>query len=372
MICKNCLVLNTSTNKFIGDICSACLNFEKRKKIDWKSRKKIFLSLFKRDKKSDYDCVVPVSGGKDSTYQVIKLLETGSKPLAVCIDTGHMSDIGKKNLENLRKLGVELCTIKFAKNLSNKLSRIGLIETGDIEWIENMAVNCGVTNLTSKLGIKKILWGENSQNEYGGPASLGESHLLNYKLWLKKFGGQLNLDVKKVSKKYNLILPNLFLNYLPFKQLKKIKSIYLGYFFKWDGFENYNFVKKYGFKSFNKRVSGSILKYENIDNYHDGIHDYFRYLKIGMGRTHDQVSRLLRRKMISKSKGLEYIRKFDGEFPKSYLNVKLEKILDDIEISNKKFIELSVKYTNWNIFDRRKSKISKNSYHPQLKSKFKL
>ena len=49
MICKNCLALNTSNNKFIGDICSACLNFEKRKKIDWKSRKKIFLSLFKRD-----------------------------------------------------------------------------------------------------------------------------------------------------------------------------------------------------------------------------------------------------------------------------------------------------------------------------------
>ncbi len=372
MICKKCLTFDTSSNIFIKDICSACLYYEKRKNINWKLRKKKFYSIFKRNKKVDYDCVIPVSGGKDSTYQVIKLLETGSKPLAVCVNTGHMSEIGKKNLENLKNFGVEIFSIEFSKELSNKLSKIGLIETGDIEWIENMAINCGVTNITKKLKIKKILWGENSQNEYGGPLSLSESYLLNYKVWLKKFGGQLNLDIKKISRKYNLNLPKLFFNYLPFNEINKIRSIYLGYFFKWDGFENYNYVKKYGFKSFNKRVSGSILNYENIDNYHDGIHDYFRYLKLGMGRAHDQVSRLLRRKKISKLEGIKLIKKYDGEFPKNYLNVNLNTILKEIDISENQFIRVCLKYTNWNIFDKKKTKIVKNIYRPILKNEFKL
>ncbi|WP_440691076.1 N-acetyl sugar amidotransferase [Candidatus Pelagibacter sp. HIMB1782] len=372
MICKNCLTLNTSSNFFLNGTCSACLNFNQRKNIDWDLREKKFNTIFKKNINFDYDCVIPVSGGKDSTYQVIKLLETGCKPLAVCVNTGHMSKIGKINLENLRSLGVELLNIQFSKQLSNELSRIGLIETGDIEWIENMAINCGITNITKKLKINKILWGENSQNEYGGPSNLSESYLLNYKIWLKKFGGQLNLDIKKISQKYKLKLPKLFFNYLPYNEIKKIKSIYLGYFFKWDGFENYNFVKKYGFRSSTQRVRGSILKYENIDNYHDGIHDYFRFLKIGMGRTHDQVSRLIRRKKISKVKGVELIKKYDGEFPDEYLGVKLETILKEINLTKKQFIKLCVKYTNWEIFDKKNTLIRQNIFRPKLKSKFML
>ena len=350
--CKKCLTLETKNNLLLNKICSACRYFEIRKKINWKKREKEFEKEF-QNKSSNYDCIIPVSGGKDSTYQILKALEFNLKSIGIFIDTGHMPDIGKKNFENLKRFNIPIIHLSFEKKLFDRLALIGLEEVGDIEWIEALAVNVAILNLALKFKIKKILWGENSQSEYGGPKKFQESKAMLNKIWFKKFGGTYNLTINNIKKKYSLKSSSFtLLKYPNKKKINSIKSLFLGYFFNWDSFKNYEIAKKNGFKNFKKGLPGTIVDYENIDNYHAGIHDYFRYLKTGMGRAHDQVSRLIRRGKISKKKGLKLINQKDGEFPFEYTGISIEKILKELKLSKKKFMELTKKFTNNKIFNK--------------------
>jgi N-acetyl sugar amidotransferase len=307
-----------------------------------------------------FDCLIPVSGGKDSTYQILKARSLGIKPLCLFVDTGHLSKIGQRNLNNLENFNINFIHFKFDKKISNTLSKIGLLEVGDIEWLENVAINTVTLWIAIKLRIDKILWGENSQSEYGGPKNMRNSKVMFHRQWFLKFGGTLNLNIKKIEKKYRINNSAFeYLQYPKLDQLKNIKAYFLGYFFEWDSFNNFEFAKKRGFKAFDRRLSGSLLKYENIDNYLSGIHDYFKYLKTGMGRVHDQVSRLIRRKKISIYEGKKLIKKYDGELPHEYTGVKIEKILNEINISKQKFNEICFNYTNEKLFIKKKLSFGK-------------
>ena len=107
--CKKCLLPNSRHNLIIekNGNCFACNNFTK--KTNWKSRKQEFIKLVKKikHKKLRYDCVIPVSGGKDSTWQTIKCLEYGLNPLAVTWKAPQRTKVGQDNLENLISLGVD-------------------------------------------------------------------------------------------------------------------------------------------------------------------------------------------------------------------------------------------------------------------------
>ena len=122
--CKKCLYPDTKPNLFINKkgICSACRNYLNRTTIDWENRKKLFFELINKIKNSNssaHDCIVPVSGGKDSTYQVLKALECGLNPLCVNASTDSITPIGKKNLENIKDLGVDF--IEVTLNLKRVL-----------------------------------------------------------------------------------------------------------------------------------------------------------------------------------------------------------------------------------------------------------
>ena len=116
-------------------VCNACGRFEKRAAIDWEERRREFLEIVSRYRKSDgsnWDCIVPVSGGKDSTYQVVRMLQLGMNPLCVTATTCDLSEIGRKNIENIKKLGVDFVEFSPNKQVRAKLNRIRLMEVGDI------------------------------------------------------------------------------------------------------------------------------------------------------------------------------------------------------------------------------------------------
>ena len=102
--CKKCILPSTKPDLEFNDdgLCQGCVAYNNRSKIDWKSREnefRIFLNKF-RSKNNDYDCIIPVSGGKDSTYQVIKLLEYDMNPLCVTATTDKLTELGRQNIEN--------------------------------------------------------------------------------------------------------------------------------------------------------------------------------------------------------------------------------------------------------------------------------
>ena len=355
--CKNCFYPSTKPDlEFNKDgICNACVSFANRKKINWEKREKDFrkiVSVVKKKRIGDYDCIVPVSGGKDSTWQVIKALEYNLKPLCVNSRTCDLTQLGRENLDNIRSLGVDI--IEVAPNLKTRrrLNKIGLLEVGDISWPEHASMFTIPFNIAVKFKIQFMIWGENSQNEYGGPKFALENKSLN-RAWLEEFGGLLGLRVEDLHNHYNFQIDELSPYIYPKnKELKKLnlKSLFLGHYFEWDGYRNAIDAKKYGFK-FNKTlVEGTGVSYENLDNFQTGIHDYFKYLKFGFGRTTDIMNNLLRRKLISKNDAKKNIDKHDGSFPYTYLGENIEITLKKIDVSMEEFLNCCDRFTNKKLF----------------------
>ncbi len=369
--CSQCLMPNTRPNNRLFDeqgLCDACQNFHLRDTIDWAKRKLEFLEIiarFKQRNQGQWDCVVPVSGGKDSCYQVIAMLELGLTPLCVNSGTCHLSDIGRENLDNLKALGVDL--IEFAPNpvVRRALNRIGLRQVGDISWPEHVAIFTVPVRIATQFSIPLVVWGENGQNEYGGPATEAEKNLLDSR-WLHEYGGMLGLRLSDVVSMDGLVHSDLhYYQYPSDEAIKRVgtSGVYLGYYLPWDGMSNALVAQAHGFKCYESIVEGSMVNYENLDNYQTGIHDYFKFLKYGFGRATDIASLHIRRGRITRNQAIDIVRKHDGKFPSSYLGKSLAEILDHIDMGMGEFVEVCDRFTNKKIFTTtRKGQLIKDEF----------
>jgi len=151
----------------------------------------------------------------------------------------------------------------------------------------------------------------------------------------------------------------------------KIQSLFLGYFFPWSGYENYEYVMKHGFTTYDKWVEGSYENYENLDNFQTGIHDYFKFLKFGWSRATDILSMAIRRKQISRAQAFEIIKERDGKYPSSYLGKSLKQILSHIDMSIEEFDSICDKFTNKEIFlCNNKGELIKDESKSLIKKKY--
>ncbi len=355
MYCNKCFLPDTKPDLQFNNegICSACESYDNRSTIDWNSRKEDFIELVKKySGNSDWDCVIPVSGGKDSTAQVLKILELGFVPLCVTSTTCDPSEIGRSNLDNIRNLGVDLIELSPNPIVRAKLNKIGLEIVGDISWPEHVGIFTIPVRVAVEFKVPLIIWGENSQNEYGGPASASQNHILDNK-WLEEFGGMLGLRVSDLASIYGFKPADLAMYQYPSDDdLNRVgvTGVFLGHYFPWDGFNNYFIAQANGFKSLGELVEGSIVDYENLDNYQTGIHDYFKFLKFGFGRTTDLVSVYLRRGRITREQALRMILNHDGRYPWTYLGKKLEDVIEKIGMNITDFDNLCDQFTNKSLF----------------------
>ena len=339
--CTICFLPSTKPDLYFekSGICAACVAYKNRKVIDWKLREIEFKKIIKRVRsasKSTWDCIVPVSGGKDSTAQVLKILELGLNPLCVNSATCDLSEIGRKNIENIKQLGVDYMEFSPNPHVRAKLNRIGVDQVGDISWPEHVGIFTIPVRAAVQFGVPLIVWGENSQNEYGGPASASQNNVLNRR-WLEEFGGLLGLRVSDLVDTYGIKEADLVpYTYPSDDELATVgvTGLFLGYYFPWDGLTNYFLAQAHGFTSYGRVIEGSIVDYYNLDNHQTGIHDYFKFLKYGFGRATDLVSVSLRRERITRLQGLELIKLHDGKYPWTYLGKPLEEILDRIGLSS--------------------------------------
>jgi N-acetyl sugar amidotransferase len=338
-------------------ICNACRSYERRATIDWAARNKELESILKKYRNPSgkhWDCIVPVSGGKDSTTQVIRLLQLGMNPLCVTATTCDLSAIGRKNIENIKHLGVDYLEFSPNKLVRAKLNRIGLTQVGDISWPEHVGIFTIPVRAAVQYNIPLIIWGENSQNEYGGPAAAAENHTLNRR-WLEEFGGLLGLRVSDLVGMEGLENRHLIPYQYPMDEdLNRVgvTGLFLGYYMPWDGLANALIAQASGFTTFDRAIEGSMVNYENVDNHQTGIHDYFKFLKFGFGRATDIACLHVRRGRISREDALEIVRRRDGKFPWSYLGKSLEDILAPLEMPVDDFIRVCDKFTNKKIFKR--------------------
>ena len=355
--CTVCFLPSTKPDLYFDKIgvCAACIAYRDRKIIDWKLREIEFSEIIARIRstsKSGWDCIVPVSGGKDSTAQVLKVLELGLNPLCVTSTTCDLSEIGRKNIENIKQLGVDYMEFSPNPRVRAKLNKIGLDQVGDISWPEHVGIFTIPVRAAVQFGVPLILWGENSQNEYGGPASASQNSVLNRR-WLEEFGGLLGLRVSDLTDNYGIrdadLLPY---TYPTDDELATVgvTGLFLGYYFPWEGFTNYFLSQAHGFTSYGRVIEGSVVDYENLDNHQTGIHDYFKFLKYGFGRASDLVSISLRRERITRAQGLDLIKLHDGKYPWTYLGKPLVQILNRIDLTIEEFDIICERFTNRDLF----------------------
>ena len=353
--CKKCLYPSTKPQLQFDErgICSACNNYKLKDEVDWGKKKVDLLHILDKYKSKDgskYDCIIPVSGGKDSTFQTYTIKETfGLNPLAVNFHPHDQTEIGRKNLENLKQLGVDC--IEFSPNpiVYSKLAKFGLVELGDFQWPEHIGIFTVPVQVAVRYKIPLIIWGENPQLEYGQPTNIDTDTILDRE-WNEKNGGYFldkikPKDMTKYGFKTKELIPYIYPSDDDIRRIG-VTGIFLGSYIKWDLFKQLDFVKELGFSENDEVKEGTYDKWENLDVYFTVFHDYFKFLKYGFGRTTDHASIEIRYERITREQGIELVKKYEGKIPRKYLG----KFLKSADISEQEFHDICDKFTNKEIF----------------------
>lgn len=353
--CTKCVMPLTKPDLTADEegVCSACRAYERRALVDWEARERELAEVFDRYRGdgSWYDCIIPVSGGKDSTFQTLTALKYGMTPLCVTGTTCDPSEPGRANLSNLQHLGVDHIAVTSDRQVRARLNRVMLETVGDISWPEHVSIFTMPVRVATQYRVPLIVWGENSQNEYGGPAAAQETQWLDRR-WLEEFGGLLGMRVNDLLSMGFAKRDLIPFTYPTDAELREVgvTGIFLGYFLPWDGLHNAEVAKANGFKTFPGVVEGTICEYENLDNHQTGIHDYFKFLKYGFGRATDQACMAVRRGRMTRGNALWLVRAFDGQFPWTYLDKPVHAILKPLGMSIDRFIAVCDRFTNRSLF----------------------
>jgi N-acetyl sugar amidotransferase len=325
--CSKCLFPETKPDLFFDEegICSACIAAEEKNKgIDWLQREKEFyeiINYYKRPKSEiGYDCLIPVSGGKDSTYQAYFMKEKcGMNPLCVCFETTAVTELGQKNLDNLSKMGLDVIHFKKNSEVYKKMVVESFKRVGDEMWPNHIGIFTIPVVFAVKFNIPLIIWGENSQQEYGGPnLDSVKNRILNRK-WLEEFGGLLGNRIQDMIGVNGITEKELTPYFYPSdEEIERvgITGIFLGSYFFWDARKQLEIIEKYGFSvKEDGPTEGTYTNYENLDEKLVGLHDYLKYVKYGFGRATDHVCIDIRNGRLTREQGIELVKKYDGKYP---------------------------------------------------------
>lgn len=344
-------------------VCDACLSAtRKHKETDWAQRRKEFEVILDRYRTdgSQYDCVIPVSGGKDSCYQAITMRDDfGMHPLCVNHVPCELTDVGWKNLLFLRDQGFDIIHIAANRKSYREMVRIGFFKLGDCCWPEHIGIFTAPVRVAVQYKVPLIMWGENSQMEYGGPATKRDNNYLD-RNWLEQFQmlGYRISDV--VHDGINLNDIKMF-HYPTDEEINSVgvTGLFLGYFTKWESVAHAEQMSKLGWHhNPYGPIEGAYNDLENLDcKWIGGLHDYMKFLKYGYGRATDQLCIEIRAGNMTREKALEEYRKTDeGKIPWRYV----QDFMDYLNISKADFTDNLDRFTNRKIFEVDAGRIKKD------------
>jgi N-acetyl sugar amidotransferase len=309
--CKLCIMPDTRPDTPLVDgVCVACIAAQGRERTDWAERSGMLKVLANRIRSGYkwmyHDVIVPASGGKDSTYQVLRCLELGLHPLVVTATTCHLTEIGRANLDNLKRFAT---VMEISPNIEAraKLNVLGAELVGDISWPEHVSIFSAPFRVAEITGIKFILYGENPQNQYGGPADAQAARRMTSR-WRSEFGGFLGLRPSDLVGVNGLTPQDLGPYILPtFGIPDALEAHFLGFYEPWDSHRNARVAIEAGMKYLIPEP-GAYWPWENLDNAQTGIHDWQGFLKYGYTRAQAQLSVDIRSGLISRDEAIAHLR----------------------------------------------------------------
>jgi N-acetyl sugar amidotransferase len=323
-------------------ICSVCQQIDYRdEKIDWDERRKMLDELIDEYKdKGEYDCIVPFSGGKDSTFQlwyVVKKLKI--KPLVVRFDHwGYRSLVAENNTRTFKILGVDFLTFQPSWHVTRELMLEALKRRGDFCWHCHTGIYAHTMQIALRYNTPLIIWGE-SLAEYASWYSYGELEEVDEKRFNRVMNQGITADDMYEFLGGRVSRRDLYpFAYPPRKELLRIKcrSICLGNYIKWDTRKQVEIIKKeLGWRG--QKVEGLPDEYDcdKMECQFIGIRDYCRYIKRGYGRTEHLASIDIRNNRMTRDKGWKLSQEYLGIRPAS-----LDRFLEFLQITEEEFVDI--------------------------------
>ncbi|MDB9807967.1 N-acetyl sugar amidotransferase [Candidatus Pelagibacter sp.] len=348
--CTNCL--NNSLRPRItfdqNGWCNACQWMKEKKKINWKKRKRQLKEIIKKYKSNSvYDCIVPVSGGKDGSYVASKIRdELGLNPLTVTSRPPLELDVGKRNLTNFLKQGYDHVHVTSNYKAMRTINKLGFIKKGSPYYGWLTSIFSTVLKVAVQHNINLIFYGEDGEVEYGGSTENKERAIFDVNYMINNyFEGGYHQIIKqsKLSKK------ELYWFDLPNNQIrnKKIGLTHWGYFEPWDSYRNYLVAKsKFNLNEHKQNSAGTFINFAQNDQSLFALHTYLMYLKFGFGRATQDVGIEIRRKAMTREQGLNLVKLYDNHFPEEYV----EEYLDYFQMNKKQFMKVIDFWANKKIF----------------------
>ena len=351
--CKNCL--NASTRPRITfdnrGICNACQWSEKKKKINWKKRQLFLKNYFKKNKKKKiFDCLIPVSGGKDGSYVTYILKKKFNiNPLTVTVRPPLELDLGNSNLRKFVSSGNENLHITPNQNVLKQLDKFGFIHKGFPYYGWLITVETVILNIAERFNINLIFYGEDGEVEYGGSNQTQNNPFFDKK-YLKKVYLESGYDkiIKKVKGSKS---EKFFFEFPSDSALKKIKLTHWSYFENWDPYRNYLIAKKHcGLTERETTNTGTFTNFAQNDQALYSLHTYLMYLKFGFGRATQDAGIEIRRGAMTRSQGINLVKLYDNQYPREFI----PQYLEYYEMTKSQFDKVIDKWANKKLFFKKK------------------
>lgn len=348
--CARCLYPENAKPTIIFDeegVCSGCRYHESRKflEIDWDERWEMLEEIAEEAKRlaaergNGHDCIVPVSGGKDSHYQVWLLKEKlGLNPLLVTFNHAFNSPSGVANLNNLvEKSGCDLVRYTAGLDSVRKIALHMLKTVGDITWHYHAGIRTFPFQVAVERNIPLIVWGEHGFAELTGIVSLED--FVEHTRWTRKEHDMRGHEAEDLIGKNGIsrldIEPYI---YPTDEELEKteVRGIYLSNFIDWNAKRQTEFViDEMGFSPVSYERERTFNLFSKIEDHANDVHDYLKFLKFGYGRATDDASMEIRHGRMTREEGIEMVKRYDANEPSS-----LETYCEFLGITKQEFYDI--------------------------------
>jgi N-acetyl sugar amidotransferase len=333
-------------------VCSACrAHAAKRTEFDWSARRAELEALFAqvRVRRRGYDCIVPVSGGKDSTWQVVTCLERGLRVLAVTWRTPGRTVLGQANLENLVRLGVDHIDYSINPEVERRFMLRALRRTGSTAVPMHMAIYAIPLRLAVAMRVPLVVWGENPHVEYGRTDHSDSADRLDPD-WGRRHGIQQGTTAADwigdglTEKDLEPYFPP------PREEFEAagVQSVFLGLYLPWDPQESLRVARRHGFRVRAEGPRCGLYDYADIDCQFISVHHHFKWLKFGFTRLFDNLALEIRNGRMTRAQALQVIRERGDQTP----HEDIDALCRFLRISRHEFAEIEESFRNRRIWQR--------------------
>lgn len=326
--CTRCVYPSASAVALQFDehgVCSGCRASFQKRAVDWEERSRLFKQLLDENRPKDggnYDCIVPVSGGKDSYFQTHVITRVyGLKPLLVTYHGNNYTPEGTYNLERMRHVfNADHIIFRPSEEVLIKLNRLAFRKMGDMNWHAHVGIYTYPAIVAIKFRIPILIWGEHGRTELGGMYSLNDFIEVTAKYVREHCGrGFTWQDMVEETEKLRAE-DLLWLRYPTDDEMFDVgmRGIHLNNYVEWKPNEQAQLMMDlYGWRPAQQPFDRTYRVISNLDDMHEnGAHDYLKFIKFGYGRCSDHASRDIRAGRFSREEGVELVRKHDHVRPR--------------------------------------------------------